>query len=183
MTLHSIILIALSLSMDAFAVAIANGTLIKQNKLKKAFILAFYFGLFQMAMPIIGWILGEYIKGFFDMFKNWVAFCILLGIGSKMIYESKKMKGAAKNNLDFYTILMLAIATSIDALAVGISFSCLNTSFLFASIIIGIITFIMSYIGVLIGNKCGHVFEDKIEMTGGIILIALGVKLLLGSII
>lgn len=167
--------------MDAFAVSITSGLTIKHLRIKHAFRIAFFFGLFQAIMPLIGWLSGLTIKDFVMSVDHWIAFFLLSFIGCKMIYESTKI-GSEKiktNPLNIHILLLLSIATSIDALAVGISFAFLQISIVTPVITIGMVTFILSFIGVFIGDFKGHLFEGKIEILGGIILIGIGIKILI----
>jgi manganese efflux pump family protein len=185
MELLHIFLIAIALSMDALAVSVVNGCIIKNLNFKHALRIAFFFGLFQAVMPLAGWAAGLYFRTYIEKIDHWIAFVLLLFIGGKMIYESTIIKkdvceiGAKKKNcLDFTTLILLSIATSIDALAVGISFSILNINIIEPILIIGAVTFVMCFFGVLIGDKIGHFFEDKLEIAGGVILILMGFKIL-----
>lgn len=184
MEIFNIIIIAFGLAMDAFAVSITSGLSIKNLKIKHAFLIAVFFGMFQAFMPIIGWFAGLGLREFIESVDHWVAFILLSVIGCKMIYESIKIESIERrtNPLNIYILLMLSIATSIDALAVGISFSILMISIITPIIIIGVVTFLLSFFGVYIGNKKGHFFEGKIEILGGIILIFIGLKILIEHI-
>jgi putative Mn2+ efflux pump MntP len=181
MNILAILLIATGLAMDAFAVSIASGVLIKEVKMRNALTIAMLFGLFQAIMPVIGWLAGIGLGCLIAGFDHWFAFGLLTIIGLRMIYESFKLK-SKKNKIDPLNILVLftlAIATSIDALAVGLSLSFLKIAIAQPAVIIGIITFLFSFAGVYIGSKVGHFFEKKIEMAGGLILIGIGVKILI----
>ena len=180
MDLTTIIIIAFGLAMDAFAVSIASGAAIKPLKIPSALKIALYFGLFQAIMPLIGWLTGLGLRDFISNIDHWIAFFILFVIGSKMIYESTKLKGEGKrdNPLSALVLLVLSIATSIDALAVGISLAFLKIFIVTPIIVIGVVTFLLSFTGVFLGDKAGHIFENKIEMMGGIILIGIGIKIL-----
>ena len=180
----AILLIALGLAMDSFSVSIANGLATKTFKISKALTIALFFGLFQGLMPIFGWLAGEYIADYISAFDHWVAFALLTIIGVKMIYESIRNKPA--KFLRAYTlkvILVLSIATSIDALAVGLSFSFLDISIFFPAIIIGVITFLLSFFGVYVGGRFGKVLKNRIEILGGLILIVIGLKILLEHVL
>jgi putative Mn2+ efflux pump MntP len=178
--LIAILFIALGLAMDAFAVSITSGFTTKQLKVNHAFRLAAFFGLFQAIMPVIGWLAGFGLRDFISGIDHWIAFGLLSIIGVKMILESTKMSPDKKiDPLNIYVLLMLSIATSIDALAVGLTLSVLNISIITPAIIIGIITFLLSFIGVFIGDRFGHFFENKIEALGGLILIGIGIKILI----
>lgn len=176
----SIIIIAFSLAADSFAVSIGSGAAIKKMRLRHALRIAAFFSVFQGVMPLIGWKLGIYARGYMEAFDHWCAFIILTFIGGKMIYESRQLKDDTKESdpLNLYILFSLAIATSIDAFAVGITFSFLEIYIIIPVVIIGLVTFIMSFAGAYIGNSFGHLFEDKIELAGGIVLIGIGTKIL-----
>ena len=186
MTLVTIIFIALGLAMYAFAVSITAGATYKKGGFGHAFRIAFAFGGFQAIMPVVGWFGGLTLKDLIGNYDHWIAFILLALIGSKMIYESFKIKQAQKTTdvLSAAAILVLAVATSIDALAVGVTFSFLLAgSVAIAVIIIGLVTFVLSYAGFFIGKSFGHFFETGIEALGGLILIGIGVKILLEHIV
>ena len=183
MNIVTIFFIAFGLAMDAFAVAITSGIAIKDVKANHAFKIALFFGGFQALMPVVGWLSGIGLKGFILGIDHWVAFGLLSFIGAKMIYESAKMGPAAKKSpLNIYTLLILSIATSIDALAVGVTFAFLNIAIIIPVVIIGVVTFLLSFSGVFIGNRIGHFFEKKIEIAGGLVLIGIGIKILTGHL-
>ncbi len=180
MDLVTIIVIAVGLAMDAFAVSIVSGSVYQQLHVRHALRMAVFFGGFQAFMPLIGSLVGMSVKDYIADYDHWVAFGLLAAVGGKMIYESFKIKSAEKN-LDpsnVLVLLVLALATSIDALAIGITLSLIVSSIAIAVIIIGLVTFVLSYLGVCIGKRFGHFFENKIEALGGIILIGLGIKIL-----
>ena len=180
MGILEILLIGVGLAMDAFAVSICKGLAMKKIDWKKAIIIGLYFGIFQGVMPIIGYFLGTTFQSLVTSMDHWIAFVLLALIGGNMIKEAFDYESEGCNdNIDFRTMLVLAIATSIDALAVGITFAFLKTNLLVAVLVIGIITFILSLIGVKIGNKFGSKYESKAELVGGIILILMGLKILL----
>ena len=175
-----IVLIAIGLAMDAFAVSICKGLSMKKMSWKKALIVALYFGLFQGLMPVIGYLLGTSFESLVTKIDHWIAFGLLMFIGINMLKEAFGNDSENCNdNVDFKTMVVLAIATSIDALAVGITFAFLKTNIILAAIIIGIITFVICVIGVKIGNKFGDKYERKAETVGGLILIFIGIKILL----
>ena len=181
MDILSVLFISLGLAMDAFAVAISSGFIIKNLKLNGALKIAAFFGSFQAIMPIIGWFAGRAVSRLIAGFDHWVAFGLLVAIGGKMIYESSKLQ-TAENKIDplnIFVLFTLAIATSIDALAVGLSLSFLKVAIILPSIVIGVITFFLSFLGVYIGRNLGHFFERKIEFVGGLILIGIGIKILI----
>lgn len=185
MDILNITVIALGLAMDAFAVSITSGLTIKNLKIKYAFRIALFFGLFQAFMPLIGWLAGLSLKDFISGFDHWIAFGLLCFIGCRMIYESIKIESSEReiNQLNVYFLLVLSVATSIDALAVGISFAFLMISIVTPIIVIGIVTFLLSFIGVFIGNRVGHFFEGKFEIIGGLILIGIGIKILIEHLV
>lgn len=175
----TILFIAFGLAMDAFAVSITSGFTIKYLRINHALRLAAFFGLFQAIMPVIGWLAGFSLRDFISGIDHWIAFGLLSIIGLKMIFESTKMNPKKKiDPLNIYVLLLLSVATSIDALAVGLTLSVLNISIINPAVIIGIITFLLSLIGVYIGERFGHFFENKIEVVGGLILIGIGIKIL-----
>jgi putative Mn2+ efflux pump MntP len=185
MALITIVIIALGLAMDAFAVSIVSGAAYKQLKIKHALRIALFFGGFQAIMPLIGYLAGLSIKTYIISYDHWVAFGLLSAVGGKMIYESFKIKTAEENlnPSNILILLVLSVATSIDALAIGITLSFLRVSLAAAVSIIGLVTFALSYLGVFIGKRFGHFFENKIEAVGGLILIGLGLKILIEHLV
>ena len=182
MGLVEIILIAVSLAMDAFAVSICKGLSMKKMDWKKAIIIGLYFGIFQGGMPLIGYLLGVGFEESIKFIDHWIAFGLLAFIGGNMIKEalSKKEDGdEVDDKVDFKTMVVLAIATSIDALAVGVTFAFLNVNIILAVSLIAIITFVISCIGVKLGNVFGDKYEKKAELAGGIVLVLIGLKILL----
>lgn len=175
------VLLALGLSADAFAVSLSSGLTIRHMKFNKALKIALFFGCFQALMPIIGWVAGLSFRGLILAVDHWVAFGLLSFLGGRMIYEANQEESEEKkfNPLDSYTLLTLSVATSLDALAVGLGFSVLKTSIFAAVATIGIITFCLSFIGVFIGHKFGDVCQKQIEILGGAILIVIGCKILM----
>jgi putative Mn2+ efflux pump MntP len=174
------ILIAIGVAMDSFSVSITRGfTTNKTRMLNEALKTGFFFGAFQGIMPIIGWLAGLSIIDLISGFDHWIAFGLLTFIGVRMIYETitKESKKVVNSN-SFKILIMLSIATSIDALAVGLSLSFLGTSILTPALIIGIITFFLSFLGIYLGKKFGDYFE-KIGVLGGIILIAIGLRIII----
>jgi len=183
MFLIEIILIGIGLAMDAFAVSIANGVKAKSIKIKYPLRIAFSFGIFQAFMPLIGWLIGSNLKAIISSVDHWAAFILLGLIGAKMIYESFKIEKEDQPSLLSNKVLLLqSVATSIDALIVGTSLAFLNYPIIISVILIGIITFIFSFCGVYIGKKFGSFLESKAEITGGLILIAIGLKILLSNL-
>ena len=180
MGIFEIFLLGIGLAMDAFAVSIWKGLSIKKMNWKNAIIIALYFGIFQALMPLIGYFLGMTFESIVTSFDHWVAFALLTLIGGGMIKESFDSEDEKKNDkVDFKTMVVLSLATSIDALAVGITFAFFDVNTVLAVSIIGIITFIISIFGVKIGNRFGDKYQNKAELMGGIILVLLGFKVLL----
>lgn len=182
MGILELILIAIGLSMDAFAVAVCQGLGMDRLNYKKSVMVALYFGVFQALMPVIGWLLGVKFERYIVSIDHWIAFALLSIIGIQMIMESRKIediKISKDYSINHKELLLLAIATSIDALTVGITFAFLNVSIIQSVIIIGISTFILSILGVVIGNRFGLKYKNKAECIGGIILILIGLKVLL----
>ena len=182
MSLFSIFMIGIGLSMDAFAVSVARGmTMKKEELLRYALTLGFFFGIFQAVMPLIGWWAGSCFQEFIASIDHWIAFGLLAIIGSNMIRESFRGEEEAcdDKSLTLKTILILAVATSIDALAVGISFAFLQVHIWTAITVIGVTTFVLSFIAVYLGNRLGDLLEKYAGILGGIILILIGTKILL----
>lgn len=178
MNLIELFFIAVGLSMDAFAVAICKGLSMSKMNWKKAGIIGLYFGGFQAAMPLIGYYLGVQFRDKITSFDHWIAFGLLVFIGINMIRESREEEEKRDDSVSFKTMSVLALATSIDALAVGVTFAFLKVQILPAISFIGITTLILSVIGVKIGNVFGCKYQSKAELTGGIILILIGLKIL-----
>ena len=176
-----IFLLAIGLAMDAFAVSVASGIAMKNFHVGHALRMATAFGLFQAVMPVIGWLAGLGMQSFMSRFDHWVAFALLAVVGVKMLYEATRMEEAetASNPFGFYVLFLLALATSIDALAVGITFAMLGAAIITPVAVIGTVTFILSLAGVRIGTVSGHFFEKKIEILGGLVLIGIGLKILI----
>jgi len=176
MHFFEILLIAIGLSMDAFAVAVSKG-LSMEKGYKNSLKIGLYFGFFQAFMPLIGYFLGLSFDHIVTKLDHYIAFTLLTIIGLSMILE--KDEEDIDSKIDFKTMLLLSIATSIDALAVGVTFAFLNVNIILSILTIGIITFSLSFIGVLIGNKFGKFLKNKAQLFGGIILILTGIKILL----
>ena len=186
MNFSELFILAIGLSMDAFAVAVCKGLSMKKITLRKAALVGLYFGFFQAVMPAAGYLLGVNFQKQITSIDHWIAFFLLGAIGVNMILEARKGGGceecgcaAADADLSFSTMLILALATSIDALAVGITFAFLQVRIVPAISFIGIITFLLSMLGVRIGNAFGSRYKAKAELLGGMILICLGTKILL----
>lgn len=180
MNIIEIMIVSLGLAMDAFAVSICKGLSMYKMNLRKTIIVGLYFGIFQAIMPIIGYFLGRSFGDVIISIDHWVIFILLGIIGINMIIEAiKGDEESIDDSVDFRTMTTLAIATSIDALAVGIGFAFLRVNIIESAVIIGIISFILSIIGVKIGNLFGDKYKKKSEIVGGTILIAMGIKTLL----
>jgi len=184
MGILELILIGIGLSMDAFAVAVCQGLNMKKVKKDKCILIALFFGGFQAIMPFIGWLLGKQFEQYITPIDHWIAFILLSFIGGKMVFEVFKSRdvkedGNTECTIKIGDLFLLAIATSIDALAVGITFAFLQVNIIPAVSIIGITTFLLSFAGVYIGNIFGSKFKSKAELAGGIILILIGLKILL----
>ena len=184
MSILEILFIGIALSMDAFAIAICKGLAAKKVLVKSAIIIALYFGFFQAFMPIVGFYLGNYFQKLVINIAHWIAFILLSFLGGNMIRHSGEEQNKQTNpRLDFKTMLLLSLATSIDALTIGVTLSFLKIKIFFPAIIIGSTTFIFSFLGVLLGNTIGKQFQAKTETIGGIILIIIGLKVLLEHLV
>ncbi|MBU3804888.1 MAG: manganese efflux pump MntP family protein [Candidatus Cellulosilyticum pullistercoris] len=184
MGIIELILIAIGLSMDAFAVAVCKGLCMRKINYKHTLIIALFFGGFQAIMPLIGWVLGKQFEQYITSVDHWIAFGLLVLIGGKMIWEvfkGEEEEAACSyvEKLDLKELFILAIATSIDALAVGITFAFLKVNIWMPISLIGVTTFGLSMVGVIIGNKFGEKYKSKAELAGGIILILIGFRILL----
>lgn len=180
MGLIELFLIAVGLSMDAFAVSVCKGLAMPKCTFKKAAIVGLWFGGFQALMPAIGYILGAQFQETIASIDHWIAFVLLALIGGNMIHEAlDNDEEEADASLDVKAMFLLAVATSIDALAIGITFAFLKVNIIPAVCFIGIVTFIISFAGVKIGNVFGARYKNKAEIVGGVILILLGLKILL----
>lgn len=184
MSIWELFIIAVGLSMDAFAVSICKGLSVKKLRPKHAVIAGLYFGGFQFAMPLIGYFLGIQFKQLIISIDHWIAFVLLGFIGGNMIREAlSKEEDELNDCFDIKTMTPLAIATSIDALAVGVTFACLDVSIVPAVSFIGVTTFVLSAIGLKIGNVFGAKYKSKAELAGGIVLVLMGIKILVEHLI
>ena len=180
MGLWELFILAVGLSMDAFAVAICKGLAIRKLRLRQALVVGLWFGAFQALMPTIGYLLGSAFAGLVTSVDHWIAFVLLAIIGANMIREGIRGDEESCNpSLSFKVMLMLAIATSIDALAVGVTFAFLKVNIVAAVLFIGCVTFTISAVGVKIGNVFGARYKSKAEVFGGVVLILIGLKILL----
>lgn len=180
MGIIELVILSIGLAMDAFAVAVCKGLSMSKMKWKNAIIIGLYFGFFQGFMPIIGYLLGVNFQDKISSIDHWIAFILLGAIGINMLKEALSKDCEKQNDsVKFKDMIVLAIATSIDALAIGITFAFLKVNVVLAVSLIGVITFVISVIGVKIGNIFGDKYEKKAEFAGGLILILLGVEILL----
>ena len=178
------VLLAVGLSMDAFAVAVCKGLSMGKTTIKKMCIVGLWFGLFQALMPTLGYLLGKAFSDLIASFDHYVAFALLFVIGANMIRESfSKEEECADCSLAFGVMLMMALATSIDALAAGVGFAFMELNVVFTVIFIGVTTFLLSFVGVKIGSVFGTKYKKRAEICGGVILILLGTKMLIEGII
>ncbi len=177
--------IGVGLSMDAFAVAVCKGLGMKMVNWRHAFVIALMFGGFQGLMPLIGWALGSQLTSLIEPVDHWIAFILLVFIGGKMLWDAFRGDdgcetcGCAEEKLDMRELLMMAVATSIDALAVGVTFAFLGVNVMAAVVVIGVTTFILSFVGVVVGNRFGARFEKPATVAGGVVLVLIGLKILL----
>ena len=195
----TVFMLAVGLSMDAFAISVSNGLAMRAVQARHAFTLAFAFGLAQSVMPVLGWLAGKGLQKHIASFDHWVAFALLSVVGGKMIYEAAFIR-KLESRLDAapaldpssapcpalrsaHMLVVLAIATSIDALAVGITLPTLNVGIWTPSCIIGLVTFFICFTGVYVGKTVGHFFESGIEIVGGLVLVGIGVMILVEHLV
>lgn len=173
--------LAFGLAMDAFAVSISSGITIRNPRIENALKIAIFFGAFQAFMPVIGWLAGLGLRELISQVDHWIAFGLLCLIGGRMIYESTKPRTEKSgfNPLSLGVLLLLSVATSIDALVAGVSLAFLKVSILLPIILIGMVTFVLSFLGVFVGDRSGHLFQNKAEFVGGLVLIGIGTKTLI----
>lgn len=181
MGIVEILLTAVGLSMDAFSVALCKGLSMREINRKQAFLIALFFGVAQAVMPVIGWALGTQFQNLITGFDHWLAFVLLAFIGGKMIYDALRggEDGQCGGAFSIKELFVLAVATSIDALAVGITFAFLQVRILPAAAMIGVTTFLLSVVGCLIGHRFGAKYQSKAQFAGGIALVLIGLKILL----
>ena len=179
MGIISILLIAVGLAMDSLAVSISGGIVMLPFCMRQSLRLALTMGIFQGGMTLLGWLMGVSFSSYITAFDHWIAFILLGFLGGKMIYESFGEEETTISSFSTKTLLTLGVATSIDALAVGVSMAFLKTSIYFPAFIIGFVTFALSLIGVISGYRFGKIKGINVELFGGIILIAIGVKILI----
>ena len=189
MGLVDLLLIGVGLSMDAFAVAVCKGLAMPRLNMKQALVIALFFGVFQALMPALGWTLGTQFAGFVTSVSHWIAFAFLAFIGGKMLWdvfhdaEDGEEEAGNSFKLDVKELFLLAVATSIDALAVGITFAFLQVDIVSSVGIIGITTFVLSLAGVAAGHAFGSRYERPAQVVGGVVLIGIGVKILIEGLI
>lgn len=178
----SIFLIAVSLALDAFAVSVSSGISVPGFGWRQAVKMGLWFGVFQFLMPLLGWSLGSSVSRYIEAVDHWVAFGLLAIIGGKMVAEALKQgEGGAEEapaDLSARRLCVLAVATSIDALAVGVSMAFMNVDILLSALVIGAVAFLLSVLGGLVGRKLGGLFQRRATLAGGLVLIAIGVKIL-----
>lgn len=177
MEILNTIIIAFALAMDSFTVSISSGAILKKIKIQNALLVGAYFGLFQSLMFILGYMGGDNLRNYIDSYDHWIALGLLVFIGGKMIFETLGKNNGQTFSLKNKTLFILAIATSIDALGVGLSFAFLNKSIIFPSITIGGLAFILSGFGLYLGKILKQVLKKKAELIGGIILIVIGINI------
>ena len=182
MGMGELLLLALGVSMDAFAVSICKGLSVRRVSARHALLCGVWFGGFQALMPLIGYFLGSFLAEMITKYAHWIAFVLLLFLGGKMVKEAFSEEESVDPSMDARNMLLLAVATSIDALAVGVTFAFLQVAILPAVSFIGVITFLCSAVGVKIGSIFGDKYSKKAQITGGIILILIGVKILLDGL-
>jgi len=177
--LLSSLVIAIGLAMDSFSVSLAGGAALKENIVKTAVTAGLFFGFFQFAMPLIGWAIGVPITQMIDPFGYWIVVGLFFFIGGKMIWESFSGNEEGISLIGWKVLLLLAVATSIDALAVGMSFALIGEAILLPAVIIGVVAFVFSFFGVLAGHKLSSILGNKMQIFGGVILVLIGIKFLL----
>lgn len=186
MNFLTLVLLGAGLAMDAFAVSVCKGLKMRRINYRHALVIALFFGGFQALMPFLGWLLGRQFANKIEAIDHWIAFALLVFIGVKMIVEAVKERNeelsAEEEKLDIRELFMLAVATSIDALAVGVTFSFFKVNIPLAISTIGIVTFIISFCGVGIGNRFGAAYKYKAEIVGGAVLVLLGAYILLNDL-
>jgi manganese efflux pump family protein len=185
MNFFEILIIALSMAMDAFAVCLGAGTQPHTSSPRPVFRLAFHFGLFQFLMPVIGWLAGTTIVRYISAYDHWVAFSLLAFVGIRMIRSGFSPAGEEQTNDPSrgWTLVLLAFATSIDALAIGFSLGMIGVIIWYPAVVIGVVTGLISWLGIFLGNRLGQKFGKRMEIIGGIILILIGVRILLSHLL
>ena len=185
MNFLEIILIALSMAMDAFAVCLGAGTQARSSGARPTFRLAFHFGLFQFLMPVLGWLAGATIERYISAYDHWIAFGLLAFVGGRMVSSGFRPEERSQKNDPSrgWTLVLLSIAVSIDALAIGLSLGLIGVTIWIPAVVIGVVTGLVSWLGLRLGNKLGDTFGKRMEIVGGIILILLGLRILLAHLL
>ena len=181
----SLVAVAVALAMDAFAVALAAGAILHPLTFRPCFRLAFHFGLFQAMMPVIGWLAGLTVQSFVAAWSHWIAFCLLMYIGGRMIYEALTAEEGVERANDpskGLTMVALSVATSIDALAVGLTLAMLDVVIWIPSLVIGLVAAAFTVLGLFLGTRAGKIWGKRVEVAGGAILILIGLKILLSAL-
>lgn len=182
MNIFEVLLIAIGLAMDAFAVCLGVGTIQEASGPRRTFRLAWHFGLFQFLMPVLGWFAGKFILSYISPYDRWLAFGLLAFVGVRMIQSgrspgNREMGGDPSRG---WSLVLLSVATSIDALAVGLSLGLLGITIWYPAAVIGVVTGLICWFGVILGNRLGAKFGPRMEMIGGAMLIIMGLKILIG---
>jgi putative Mn2+ efflux pump MntP len=189
MSIYELFIIAVGVALDAFAVSICCGIASREHHVRKAFIAGAFFGGFQTLMPLVGWAAGFSLRFILEPFGHWIAFVLLGAVGGKMVYEAINDNDSddddkpCQNQYSLYAMLVMALATSIDALGVGASFAFVNAPILLSALLMGIVTFIFSFAGVFIGKFFGHLFERRFEIAGGVVIVLIGWKILIEKLL
>lgn len=186
MGLASLLILALALAMDAFAVAIVSGLTLDPLRRRQVFRLSFHFGLFQALMPVIGWAAGRAVHGYIAAIDHWIAFGLLGFVGARMIIGALRPEEERHERTDptrGWSLVMLSVATSIDALAVGLSLAMTGSGILTPALIIGMVAACLTAVGMVVGRKVGTLWGQRVEIAGGLILIGIGLKILLGDLL
>ena len=181
MDILSIVLIAVGLSIDDFAISIAYGIVATQHRKKSAIITASFFTVFQMLMPAVGYFVGISLSEALMGINYWVAFGLLVFIGAKMIYDSTKKQAGHEASLKLLSLLIISIVTSVDALMVGLSFAFIQTEIFLPVLLIGFVTFLLSFFGFFFGCGLGRIFGNRMKVVGGLVLIVIGIRVLIGA--
>ena len=180
MTAWIVVGIACAVAMDAFAVSVSSGIAIQRMHLRLALLIASFFGVFQAVMPVLGWYAGSHLAALMDALSVYLAGGLLIAIGGKVIWEMRwtEKEAEERDPLNLWILFALALATSLDAFAVGVSLAALETPLYQAAALIGLVTFCFSFAGTYIGDSFGHLFEDRLELLAGLFLIGLGIKII-----
>lgn len=180
MSFVNVLIVAFGVSADAFAVSLAQGVRVRRRIHRDALLIAVVFGVFQAVMPLLGWLLGAQLADVIEPVDHWIAFALLVAIGGKMLWEALRPAGdePKTSRVSIRQLLMLAVATSIDAFAVGLGFAFLHVEILPAILLIGVVTAALAYGGVLIGHRVGTRWQTPAEVVGGLVLIGIGTKIL-----